>query len=113
MLVEVRGLRVAFPSPAGPVEAVRGVSLTLGREKLGIVGESGSGKSLTARAILRLLPPAARLSAERLAFDGIDMLAANERALRRVRGRRAGLVLQDPKFSLNPVMTVGAQVAEA
>ena len=113
MLVEVRGLRVAFPSPAGPVEAVRGVSLTLGREKLGIVGESGSGKSLTARAILRLLPPAARLSAERLAFDGIDMLAANGRALRRVRGRRAGLVLQDPKFSLNPVMTVGAQVAEA
>ena len=113
MLVEVRGLRVAFPSPAGAVEAVRGVSLTLGREKLGIVGESGSGKSLTARAILRLLPPAARLSAERLAFDGIDMLAANERALRRVRGRRAGLVLQDPKFSLNPVMTVGAQVAEA
>ena len=113
MLVEVRGLRVAFPSPAGPVEAVRGVSLTLGREKLGIVGESGSGKSLTARAILRLLPPVARLSAERLAFDGIDMLAANERALRRVRGRRAGLVLQDPKFSLNPVMTVGAQVAEA
>ena len=113
MLVEMLGLRVAFPGPAGPVEAVRGVSLTLGREKLGIVGESGSGKSLTARAILRLLPPAARLSADRLAFDGIDVLAARERALRRIRGRRAGLILQDPKFSLNPVMTVGAQVAEA
>ncbi|HJS87877.1 MAG TPA: ABC transporter ATP-binding protein [Acetobacteraceae bacterium] len=109
----MRGLRVAFPSPAGPVEAVRGVSLTLGREKLGIVGESGSGKSLTARSIPRLLPRAARLSAERLAFDGIDMLTASERALRRIRGRRAGLILQDPKFSLNPVMTVGAQVAEA
>jgi peptide/nickel transport system ATP-binding protein len=113
VLVEMLGLRVAFPGPAGPVEAVRGVSLTLGREKLGIVGESGSGKSLTARAILRLLPPAARLSADRLAFDGIDVLAARERALRRIRGRRAGLILQDPKFSLNPVMTVGAQVAEA
>ncbi len=113
MLVEMRGLRVAFPTPTGPAEAVRGVSLSLGREKLGIVGESGSGKSLTARAILRLLPRAARLAAERLAFDGIDILTARERMMRRIRGRRAGLILQDPKFSLNPVLTVGAQVAEA
>ena len=112
-LVEMAGLRVAFATPTGVSEAVRGVSLTLGHEKLGIVGESGSGKSLTARAILRLLPRAARLDADRLAFDGIDILTANERAMRRIRGRRAGLILQDPKFSLNPVMTVGAQIAEA
>jgi peptide/nickel transport system ATP-binding protein len=112
-LVEMRGLRVSFATPTGVAEAVRGVSLTLGREKLGIVGESGSGKSLTARAILRLLPRGARLGAERLAFDGIDVIAASERAMRRIRGRRAGLILQDPKFSLNPVMTVGAQIAEA
>jgi peptide/nickel transport system ATP-binding protein len=113
MLVQVQGLRVSFPAPGGWTEAVRGVSFSLGQEKLAIVGESGSGKSLTARAVLRLLPAAARLEAERLAFDGIDILRAGERTLRGIRGRRAGLILQDPKFSLNPVMTVGAQVAEA
>ena len=112
-LVEARNLRVAFPSPTGLVEAVRGVDLTVGREKLGIVGESGSGKSLTARAVLRLLPSTARVSADRLAFDGTDVLRASERAMRAIRGRRAGLVLQDPKYSLNPVMRVGRQVAEA
>ncbi len=113
MLIEARNLRVAFPSPTGPVEAVRGVTFTLGREKLGIVGESGSGKSLSARAALRLLPQTARVTADRLAFDGIDVLAASERQMRAIRGRRAGLVLQDPKYSLNPVMRVGQQVEEA
>jgi len=113
MEVVVDNLRVAFPSPTGPVAAVRGVSFTLGQEKLAIVGESGSGKSLTARAIMRLLPRAALLSADTLSFDGIDVLRANERAMRRIRGGRAGLVMQDPKYSLNPVMTAGAQIAEA
>ena len=113
MLVDVRNLRVGFATPQGVAAAVRGVSLTLGAEKLGIVGESGSGKSLTARSILRLLPRGARLAADRLAFDGIDVLRASERAMRAIRGRRAGLILQDPKFSLNPVMTAGAQIAEA
>ncbi len=113
MLVEMRNLRVAFPSPRGETEAVRDVSLSLGAEKLGIVGESGSGKSLTARSLLRLLPGNARIRADRLAFDGIDILAANEATLRRIRGKRAGLILQDPKYSLNPVMTAGRQIAEA
>lgn len=113
MLVEVENLRVAFATPSGPSEAVRGVSFTLGREKLGIVGESGSGKSLIARSILRLLPGGARPSADRLAFDGIDVLRASERRMRAIRGKRAGLILQDPKYSLNPVMTVGDQIAEA
>jgi peptide/nickel transport system ATP-binding protein len=112
MLVEIENLRVAFPTPSGWAEAVRGVSLNLGAEKLGIVGESGSGKSLTARSVLRLLPGAARITADRLAFDGIDVLRANERAMRRIRGKRAGLILQDPKYSLNPVMTAGQQIAE-
>jgi peptide/nickel transport system ATP-binding protein len=89
------------------------VSLTVGQEKLGIVGESGSGKSLTARAVLKLLPGNASVTADRLAFDGIDVLAASERTMRKIRGRRAGLVLQDPKYSLNPIMTAGDQVAEA
>ncbi len=113
MLVEIRNLRIRFPTATGMSDAVRDVSLTLGQEKLGIVGESGSGKSLTARSILRLLPGNAIATAERLAFDGIDVLRADEPTLRRIRGKRAGLILQDPKFSLNPVMTAGAQIAEA
>ncbi len=113
MLVDIQNLDIAFPTPSGLSHAVRGVSLTLGAEKLGIVGESGSGKSLTARSLLRLLPDNARITADRLAFDGIDILTASERTLRAIRGKRAGLILQDPKFSLNPVMTAGAQIAEA
>lgn len=113
MLAEIEDLRIAFPTPSGPVEAVRGVSLRLGAEKLGIVGESGSGKSLTARALLRLLPGTAKVTARTLRFDGIDVLRASERTMRTIRGRRAGLILQDPKYALNPVMTAGAQVAEA
>ncbi|MGE0418807.1 MAG: ABC transporter ATP-binding protein [Acetobacteraceae bacterium] len=113
MPVEIANLRIAFPTATGMAEAVRGVSLVLGREKLGIVGESGSGKSLTARSILKLLPSYARVTADRLTFDGIDVLAASESAMRGIRGKRAGLILQDPKFSLNPVMTAGAQIAEA
>ena len=113
MLVEIKNLRIQFPTTTGLSEAVRNVSLTLGQEKLGIVGESGSGKSLTARSLLRLLPSNAIVTANKLTFDGIDVLRADERTLRRIRGARAGLILQDPKFSLNPVMTAGAQIAEA
>ena len=113
MLVEIAGLNITFPGRHGPHTAVRDASLTLGTEKLGIVGESGSGKSLTARALLRLLPPAAVATADVLRFDGIDVLQADERRMQAIRGRRAGLVLQDPKYALNPVMTAGAQIAEA
>lgn len=113
MLADIQNLRIAFPTPQGWSEAVRGVSLTLGQEKLGIVGESGSGKSLIVRSLLRLLPAGARVQADRLAFDGIDVLRASERGMRAIRGKRAGLILQDPKYSLNPVMTAGDQVAEA
>jgi peptide/nickel transport system ATP-binding protein len=113
MLVDISDLRISFPTRNGPFEAVRGVSLTLGHEKLGIVGESGSGKSLTARALMKLLPENATVTAKRLAFDGIDLIKADERTMRTIRGKRAGFILQDPKFSLNPVKTVGQQVAEA
>jgi peptide/nickel transport system ATP-binding protein len=113
MKVEIANLSIAFPTPRGMSLAVRGVSLNLGTEKLGIVGESGSGKSLTARSLLKLLPPEARVTADRLAFDGIDVLGASEKQMRTIRGKRAGLILQDPKFSLNPVMTAGEQIAEA
>jgi peptide/nickel transport system ATP-binding protein len=112
-LLEVDGLTVAFPNRDGSwSEAVRDVSFTLGRERLGIVGESGSGKSQTGRAIMGLTAPEARVTARRLAFCGIDLLRCPGRERRALRGGRIAMVLQDPKFSLNPVMTIGAQIAE-
>ncbi|MGH7102469.1 MAG: ABC transporter ATP-binding protein [Acetobacteraceae bacterium] len=112
MRVEVSALTIDFPGPRGLVPAVRGVSFAMGAEKLGIVGESGSGKSLTARAVLRLTPPEAVVRAERILFDDIDVMRASARALGAIRGKRAGLVLQDPKYALNPVRTAGEQIAE-
>ncbi|EFH12503.1 ABC transporter ATP-binding protein [Pseudoroseomonas cervicalis] len=112
-LLRVRDLRIAFPGSDGPIEAVRGVSFDVGREKLGIVGESGSGKSMTGRALLRLSPRAARLTAAEMRFDGIDLLGASERRMRGIRGARISMILQDPKYSLNPLMRVGAQIVEA
>jgi peptide/nickel transport system ATP-binding protein len=112
-LLDVEDLRVRFHLRTGIVEAVRGVSFQLGRERLGIVGESGSGKSQTGRAILGLTPPPGEVTAGRLAFDGIDLLTASRRTLRTLRGGRISMVMQDPKYSLNPVMTVGEQIIEA
>src|SRR5947209_10507100 len=112
-LLTVDDLRVSFPTRTGLVEAVRGISFTLGREKVGLVGESGSGKSMTGRAILRLVPPPGRVTAARLRLGEVDLLQASERTMRKVRGRRVSMVLQDPRYSLNPVLKVGAQIAEA
>ena len=112
-LLEVQNLRVSFPTPRGRVEVVRGVSFTLGRERLGIVGESGSGKSMTGRSILRLIRAPGVVTADRLDFEGKPLLTASEREMRDIRGARISMVMQDPKYSLNPVMTVGAQIAEA
>jgi peptide/nickel transport system ATP-binding protein len=112
-LLVVDDLRVAFPDrDGGMTEAVRGVSFTLGRERLGIVGESGSGKSQTGRAILGLTAPEGRVTARRLAFDGIDLMTCPPKQRRALRGGRIAMVLQDPKFSLNPVMTIGDQIVE-
>ena len=109
----VDDLRVAFPNrDGGFTEAVRGVSFTLGRERLGIVGESGSGKSQTGRAILGLTAPEGRVTAQRLQFHGTDLLGCSPRQRRALRGGRIAMVLQDPKFSLNPVMTIGDQIIE-
>jgi peptide/nickel transport system ATP-binding protein len=109
----VDDLRVSFPNrDGGRTEAVRGVSFTLGRERLGIVGESGSGKSQTGRAILGLTAPEGRVTAKRLEFHGTDLLRCSNKERRELRGGRIAMVLQDPKFSLNPVMTIGDQVVE-
>lgn len=113
-LVEIENLHIAFRNDEGGYnDAVRGVSLSLGREKLGIVGESGSGKSLTGRALLGVLPPYARISVDKMMFDSIDLKSASPKLRRSLRGGRMGMILQDPKFSLNPVMTVGKQIVEA
>ena len=113
MLVEIDNLRIGFKTRTGFAPAVKGVSLRLGAEKLGIVGESGSGKSLTARALMKLLPRQTRIEADKLSFDGIDIVSASEKQMRTIRGKRAGFILQDPKYSLNPVKTIGNQVAES
>jgi peptide/nickel transport system ATP-binding protein len=112
-LLQVQNLRVSFPTHRGRVEVVKGISFDLGRERLGIVGESGSGKSLTGRAILKLIRKPGLVTADRLEFDGIDLRQQSEKQMRQVRGARISMVMQDPKFSLNPVMTVGEQIAEA
>ncbi len=114
-LLKVEGLRVSYPaghSRGRQVEAVRGLSFTVGREKVGIVGESGSGKSSVARAVLRLLPSSARVEAKRLSFKGRNLLGLPESRMRALRGKRLGFIPQDARIALNPVMTVGAQIAE-
>ncbi|MFE5331439.1 dipeptide ABC transporter ATP-binding protein [Embleya sp. NPDC056575] len=110
-LLVVDGLDVAFP---GREPVVRDVSFTLDRgECLAVVGESGSGKSVTARTLVGLTGGGARVTARRLAFDGTDLTALSEKRWRALRGRRIGLVLQDALVSLDPLRTVGAEVAEA
>ena len=111
--LQVEDLNIRFATGGSIVHAVRGVSFTLGREKLGIVGESGSGKSTVGRTLLKLHPRSARIEARRLSFDGIDLRSASEATMRGIRGRRMSMIMQDPKYSLNPVMRVGDQVAEA
>ena len=112
-LLEVRDLRVEFPVGGVWLPAVRELSLALGRgEALGLVGESGSGKSVTALALLRLLPPQARLTGE-IRFEGRDLLRASEEEMRQVRGAGISMIFQEPMTALNPVMRVGDQVAEA
>ncbi|MEC9245288.1 MAG: ABC transporter ATP-binding protein [Pseudomonadota bacterium] len=112
-LLEIENLTVTFPTSRGPVDVVKGISFSLGRERLGIVGESGSGKSMTGRSILRLIRKPGRVTADRMTFDGIDLLSQSERQMRELRGARISMVMQDPKFSLNPVMTIGEQIGEA
>jgi peptide/nickel transport system ATP-binding protein len=112
-LLDVRNLHVDFVNAGAITHAVRGVSFTLGQEKLAIVGESGSGKSTVGRALLRLHPAKARITAERMQFGDIDLQQVTEAQMRQVRGKRISMIMQDPKYSLNPVVCVGDQIAEA
>jgi len=117
-LLEVRGLTTEFATRRDGVRraarAVDDVSFVIGRgEVLALAGESGSGKSVTALSILRLVPPEGRISAGSIRLEGRELLSLDERELRRVRGARIGFVFQEPMTALNPVFTVGGQIAEA
>ncbi|MBB3657986.1 peptide/nickel transport system ATP-binding protein [Rhizobium sp. BK650] len=111
-ILSVKNMSVQFPSLSGVVTAVKNVSFAVGREKVGIIGESGSGKSTTGRAIMRLQPTTAKVVADEMRFEDVDLLRTSEADMRTIRGRRISMILQDPKYSLNPVMTVGEQIAE-
>ena len=111
--LNVEGLNVRFVSGQKETHAVRDVSFSLGREKLAIVGESGSGKSTVGRSLLKLHPASAKITARALQFAGVDLLSASEKAMQKIRGQRISMIMQDPKYSLNPVVRVGDQIAEA
>ena len=110
-LFSIEGLRVSVPAAGGAVEALRGVDLTLSRgECLGLVGESGSGKSLTMLAAMGLLPSGVRVSAGAVRFDGVDLTSVSRAELDTVRGRRIGMIFQEPMTALNPILTVAQQI---
>lgn len=111
-LLDISNLKIGFPSDYGIVPVVKSISFEVGREIVALVGESGSGKSLTGRAIMGLLPPRAQLKAERLRFEGHDLAHTKPSAWRKLRGNGLGLILQDPKYSLNPAIRIGRQVEE-
>jgi peptide/nickel transport system ATP-binding protein len=111
-LLEVKDLRVRLLTQRGPAEAVRGASFTLERgQTLGLIGESGCGKSITAMALLGLLPESAEVSGS-IRFDGQELLGQSDAALQQIRGNRIGMIFQEPMSALNPVHTIGHQVAE-
>ena len=112
-LLEVRGLEVTFETSGGTLRAVDGVSYDIAPGRtLGVVGESGGGKSMTALAILRLVPEQGRITAGRVALDGVDLTGLSEAGMEAVRGDRIAMIFQEPMTSLNPVLTIGEQIAE-
>ncbi|MHA1555074.1 MAG: ABC transporter ATP-binding protein [Alphaproteobacteria bacterium] len=112
-VLDIQGLEVRFPGEGGPVTVIDKVDLTIGTgEILGLVGESGCGKSMLARSIMRLIPVSGRITDGRIFFEGQDLLAMDERDMRRIRGDRIAIILQEPMTSLNPVFTVGNQITE-
>jgi peptide/nickel transport system ATP-binding protein/oligopeptide transport system ATP-binding protein len=113
-LLEVRDLRTQFPTRSGLVKAVDGVSFNLARgDLLGLVGESGCGKSMTALSIMRLVAPPGKIVSGEVIFDGKDLLKLSDAEMRQMRGDDIAMIFQDPMTSLNPVFTVGEQIAEA
>jgi oligopeptide transport system ATP-binding protein len=113
-LLEVKNLRTTFRTEDGPVTAVNGLSYSVDAgATLGIVGESGSGKSVTALSIMRLLSSNATVTADAILFNGENLLTKSEEEMRKIRGHKIAMIFQDPMTSLNPVLTIGEQIAEA
>src|SRR6188474_3316471 len=113
-LLEVNDLQTQFPTRSGLVRAVDGVTFHLDRgELLGLVGESGCGKSMTALSVMRLIAPPGRIVSGEILFDGKDLLRLSDDDMRQMRGDDIAMIFQDPMTSLNPVFTVGEQIAEA
>jgi peptide/nickel transport system ATP-binding protein len=112
-LLRIKNLNVIFPGSEGDFHAVKDICFAMGRQKIGIVGESGSGKTVTGRAILKLLPASANITADVLEFNGVDILHKSEKEMRDIRGKGITMVMQDPRYSLNPVRTVGRQIEES
>jgi oligopeptide/dipeptide ABC transporter ATP-binding protein len=114
MLLEVESLTVRFPTASGPIAAVDGLSFSVAQgEFLGIVGESGSGKSVTALAVMGLITTPGRIDAGSIRLEGRELVGLPDKAMRHLRGARMAMVFQEPMASLNPVMRVGEQIAEA
>jgi oligopeptide/dipeptide ABC transporter ATP-binding protein len=112
-LLSVKGLKVHFPTRDGVVRAVDGVDFHVGSgETLGIVGESGSGKTISSLTLLRLTPPPGKVMAGRVMFEGADLLQTPEHRLQHIRGKRMAMIFQNPATSLNPILSVGAQLGE-
>jgi oligopeptide transport system ATP-binding protein len=114
VILEVKDLRINFRAYGGIVQAVRGVSFDLKRgETVAIVGESGSGKSVSVKAIMGILPPNAIIESGEILYGGMDLTKLTEEEFHKVRGKRIGLIFQDPLSALNPIMKVGNQIMEA
>ena len=112
-ILKIENLKTSFMTSNGEVQAVRGVSFTVGKgEILGLVGESGSGKSVTAMSVLRLLADTARIKEGTITFEGQDLIQMPKKELRKIRGERISMIFQDPMSSLNPLIPVGRQVEE-
>ncbi len=112
-LLTIRDLRVHFYTLRGTVYALEGVNLDVQKEEtMGIVGETGCGKSITARAVLRLIDPPGKIVSGTVEFDGQELLNLHPKEMRRIRGKRISMIMQEPRMSLNPVIRVGNQVAE-
>jgi oligopeptide/dipeptide ABC transporter ATP-binding protein len=112
-LLTISNLSTGFDTEAGLLTAVNGISLEVGAGRvLGLVGESGCGKTVTALSVMRILPPACRIIGGAIRFQGVDLLSLPERDMQRVRGRKIAMIFQEPMTALNPVLTVGEQIAE-
>src|SRR3954470_7219281 len=112
-LLEIRNLSVEFQTHRGPFRAVDGIDLTIDKgELLGVVGESGSGKSVTMLAVMGLIPYPGRVNADRMSFDGTDLLGLGPRARRKITGKDIAMIFQEPMTSLNPCFNIGFQIME-